>query len=265
MPKQTGPRTDEGKSASSQNNRQHGLSTANIIVSAEERPFFDQMESELRDEIVPAGPLEDFAFQRLVTASWQIEKCRQKEASLRALELTEQNEANLEKVHRYYQRWEGSYNSALRQIRMLQTDRGIQGYVIGKPVENFSPLADVSKIEQFARRIAQPVTYQSELRKALATQHAIIILEKQITNLGAVPITYQHPERERQVADPSTNPVNPTKSTTCETKSAQQPEVGLGRRSLGEVGRNSPCPCGSGQKYKRCCGVNAPPILNKVA
>ena len=78
-------------------------------------------------------------------------------------------------------------------------------------------------------------TYQSELRKALATQHAIIILEKQITNLGAVPITYQHPERERRVAETE------TKSTTCEAKSAPQPEVG----------RNSPCPCGSGLKYKR--------------
>ena len=22
----------------------------------------------------------------------------------------------------------------------------------------------------------------------------------------------------------------------------------------GKVGRNSPCPCGSGKKYKRCCG-----------
>jgi len=29
------------------------------------------------------------------------------------------------------------------------------------------------------------------------------------------------------------------------------------------VGRNSPCPCGSKLKYKRCCGVAAPPILNK--
>ena len=28
-----------------------------------------------------------------------------------------------------------------------------------------------------------------------------------------------------------------------------------------KVGRNSPCPCGSTQKYKRCCGVNAAPIL----
>jgi uncharacterized protein YecA (UPF0149 family) len=22
------------------------------------------------------------------------------------------------------------------------------------------------------------------------------------------------------------------------------------------VGRNDPCPCGSGKKYKKCCGVN---------
>ncbi|NTM25437.1 SEC-C domain-containing protein [Enterococcus faecium] len=22
---------------------------------------------------------------------------------------------------------------------------------------------------------------------------------------------------------------------------------------LGKIGRNSPCPCGSGKKYKKCC------------
>jgi uncharacterized protein YecA (UPF0149 family) len=24
-----------------------------------------------------------------------------------------------------------------------------------------------------------------------------------------------------------------------------------------DVGRNDPCPCGSGKKYKKCCGVNS--------
>jgi preprotein translocase subunit SecA len=24
-----------------------------------------------------------------------------------------------------------------------------------------------------------------------------------------------------------------------------------------KVGRNEPCPCGSGRKYKKCCGANA--------
>lgn len=33
--------------------------------------------------------------------------------------------------------------------------------------------------------------------------------------------------------------------------------VGSGqfRRQLPKVGRNAPCPCGSGRKYKQCCGV----------
>ena len=29
------------------------------------------------------------------------------------------------------------------------------------------------------------------------------------------------------------------------------------RRETPKVGRNDPCPCGSGKKYKHCCGRNA--------
>jgi preprotein translocase subunit SecA len=28
-------------------------------------------------------------------------------------------------------------------------------------------------------------------------------------------------------------------------------------REAPKVGRNAPCPCGSGRKYKQCCGVRA--------
>lgn len=31
---------------------------------------------------------------------------------------------------------------------------------------------------------------------------------------------------------------------------------GVGRRSGPKIGRNAPCPCGSGKKYKSCCGRN---------
>lgn len=30
---------------------------------------------------------------------------------------------------------------------------------------------------------------------------------------------------------------------------------GPGARPPGKIGRNDPCPCGSGKKYKRCCGA----------
>jgi preprotein translocase subunit SecA len=28
------------------------------------------------------------------------------------------------------------------------------------------------------------------------------------------------------------------------------------KRASAKVGRNDPCPCGSGKKYKNCCGAN---------
>jgi len=32
-----------------------------------------------------------------------------------------------------------------------------------------------------------------------------------------------------------------------------------------QIPRGAPCPCGSGLKYKRCCGHNAPPVLSRAA
>ena len=39
-------------------------------------------------------------------------------------------------------------------------------------------------------------------------------------------------------------------SYTPEEEAVKQPVVNKGP----EVGRNDPCPCGSGKKYKNCCG-----------
>jgi len=34
-------------------------------------------------------------------------------------------------------------------------------------------------------------------------------------------------------------------------------------RNLGKIGRNDPCPCGSGKKYKKCCGATLTTGLSK--
>ncbi len=44
----------------------------------------------------------------------------------------------------------------------------------------------------------------------------------------------------------------------CDVKWAMSTE-----ETLPSVGRNEPCPCGSGKKYKRCHGVNAEPKLSQ--
>jgi preprotein translocase subunit SecA len=38
---------------------------------------------------------------------------------------------------------------------------------------------------------------------------------------------------------------------------APEPQARTVVRDAPKVGRNDPCPCGSGLKYKKCCGVSA--------
>ena len=39
-------------------------------------------------------------------------------------------------------------------------------------------------------------------------------------------------------------------------KDQQAPVVTTVKRDKPKIGRNDPCPCGSGKKYKKCCGRN---------
>jgi len=76
----------------------------------------------------------------------------------------------------------------------------------------------VEDIEQRHRRVPTP-----ELRKDMADMAASRAQQEQAAN---------HPVGQ------------PAKPTTV-------------RRSNPKVGRNDPCPCGSGKKYKRCCGATS--------
>ena len=57
--------------------------------------------------------------------------------------------------------------------------------------------------------------------------------------------TQEQPKRE-QVA-------KPTENTSGDGTLKKQPVRNAGKK----VGRNDPCPCGSGKKYKKCCGRDA--------
>ena len=62
-------------------------------------------------------------------------------------------------------------------------------------------------------------------------------------------------EVSRPMVRPIEEPKNLTDNSQLVTNSAEgaaKPTV----KSNKEVGRNDPCPCGSGKKYKNCCGKN---------
>lgn len=149
--------------------------------------------------IRPHGVLEEFACQRLAVARWYYERAT-------ALAAQFENESP-ESVHHQNlaRRWECSYNTAMRELRQLQTGRALAN------PNGHAPLADVEKIHRLAKRI------------------------------GA--------------AAPASQPAD------CpQTQSAQSGA----KRNAGpypNTARNASCPCGSGNKYKRCCGVGAPAVL----
>ncbi|WP_243647126.1 SEC-C metal-binding domain-containing protein [Scopulibacillus darangshiensis] len=41
---------------------------------------------------------------------------------------------------------------------------------------------------------------------------------------------------------------------TAQPSAKRKGPNGIGKVNRKKVGRNTPCPCGSGKKYKKCCG-----------
>jgi transposase-like protein len=48
----------------------------------------------------------------------------------------------------------------------------------------------------------------------------------------------------------------------CLREEIEKSEVRAGATPIEAIARNARCPCGSGLKYKRCCGASAPPLLS---
>jgi hypothetical protein len=55
---------------------------------------------------------------------------------------------------------------------------------------------------------------------------------------------------------------NPTKQTVEPSTEAFTKRTQSAPAETSAIPRSAPCPCKSGQKYKRCCGKNAPPVLS---
>jgi preprotein translocase subunit SecA len=95
--------------------------------------------------------------------------------------------------------------------------------------ELFSQLLDVVKME--VTRLLMTVRIQSQEQVAQAAE----AIEERASQVGNV--TYTHPNEDGSVSS-----------------DAEAAAGGAAVASLPKVGRNEPCPCGSGKKYKNCHG-----------
>ncbi len=72
--KSTGPRTDQGKAASSQNALKHGLCTSEAVIHGENRGDFDLHREAFLAEWRPVGVTESMLAERIVSLSWRLRR-----------------------------------------------------------------------------------------------------------------------------------------------------------------------------------------------
>ena len=122
----TGPRTDEGKAASSHNALRHGLTSAQVILPGENPAEFDQLRDSLFEAHQPAPGLESVLLDQVAQCLWRLNRARRLELEALEADLTAPAGAPpsaLDKVLRYLAAIERELHRALRDFTALQSAR----------------------------------------------------------------------------------------------------------------------------------------------
>ena len=120
-----------------------------------------------------------------------------------------------------------------------------------------------------ARAAAQRTFHRSlkELRR-LQSGHlepAVLMIE-QAKAMDAMLLKNLEERRSEATAEAISRSVQAAQGPSCAIQnknSAKQTQSQPAKTA--SIPRSAPCPCKSGEKYKRCCGKNAPPVLSVKA
>lgn len=125
----TGPRTAEGKAASSRNSLQHGLTSKQIVLPGEDAASFDALRASLIENHNPAEGLETILIDQIAQNLWRLNRARRMETEILEQELTAPDGASsnrLEKLTRYMASIERAFHRAVRELSSLQANRTAQ-------------------------------------------------------------------------------------------------------------------------------------------
>jgi hypothetical protein len=238
-----------GASRSSRNSLKHGLFAAHDFVREGEEAEYLETVASLTAELAPKGPLEQTFTTEIIGATWRLRRCRILEEDFSLLtDVDPMTDEKTEKQQRSVDRARAQSHLVLRrsiaELRVLQTERQvrIQLFPDGVPGDGLGVM-DFRKAVQLTTA-PQPRT-TADL-KAMAKADVEAMMAKADKNLAG----------SFCKAPATAAPSAPT--SFCKTVSGVQ-------AVSSKVPRNVPCPCGSGLKYKRCCGNPAGTALKRTA
>ena len=261
----TGPRTEPGKARSSKNALTFGLFTLNDFVRENETEDYTKICTSLWTELSPEGTVEEFLTSELMSATWRLRRCRMVEEDLAEITILDpdqkdpmqnpETEKQQKSVDRARAQSHSIFHRCLNALRKVQTERGIrsQAFPESGPPEGLGLMdfLQVSKVKPFDQTdkpgpAAPPSTDEPD---APAGFDALMALaEQQLAQRF----------REQGLAGFTGVPTAAPMASNC------KPTANVPATTPG-FPRNAPCRCGSGAKYKRCCGKDAAPVLNRAA
>lgn len=157
----TGPQTEAGKAASSQNSRKHGLSSATLFIPEERAAEFQDLYTEYYNELRPIGVIQMDYFEQLIHARWNLHIARE----LHARALYDLNEPKIATATRYLAQFERSFAKAHKALKEEQTDLALRAIPQNEPIAGLPMACQIKAIANEATKIARrdPATRQAAL------------------------------------------------------------------------------------------------------
>jgi hypothetical protein len=137
----TGPKTSEGIAAVRLNAVRHGLLTRDVVLPEEDASAFEDLFNQVRANLSPVGPIEEFLADRVVNAMWRLRRLERAETALfhrletnrlsiqmlaalhgQAIDEAKEGDA-LANLARYERSLERSFHRALDELRRIQDKR----------------------------------------------------------------------------------------------------------------------------------------------
>jgi len=225
----TGPVTEEGKQASSRNAITLGLFTQNDYVPPGEEDEYARFCDTFRRDLNPEGAAEETLATVMISASWRIRRCALVEAALApGSDLDPMQDDACSSLQNSVDRARSrAFNLFHRAMADLRRLQTDKRIRFELSDDPDGNIPDLTDYRAVTRALCDNATEILRAKKI----HGLDTFEKALTR--------------------TLEPPRPASTSFCNEAPA--------------VPRNAPCPCGSGEKYKRCCGKNAPPVLHQAA
>jgi hypothetical protein len=215
----TGPRTPEGKQASSRNSLRHGFRSRSVLLPGDDPAEYQALLDSLTEHFTPGDLIEERAVREMADAEWRLWRVRE------ALEY-----ALSQKCEQLAAEHPGAKPEDLQAL----------AWIAARP--------DVGPLMKYEQK------YERQYDRAFRTWTRYQEAKQMAEFRAAKEIVRQAEAEERAVHAQAEERIEFLKNK----KRANEPN------SAGPATpRNAPCPCGSGVKFKRCCGRHAPPVLDQ--